>query len=263
MSKKKRILVISDMHCGHLTGLTPPDYWWSNSDTKWRKKIHDYQRWAWNTYRSYLDEFMPFNKVICLGDCIDGKGKLSGGNEQLTTDRNEQVNMAVQCIKASGVQGKNIAIARGTCYHTGRSEDWEDGVARELKCEIHNHLFIDVNGVGISARHFIGGTSVPQGKATAILKEQVSNDTWKREYKDHPNANIFLRGHVHRAITVDEPQTLSIIAPSLQGWTDFGAKKCSMPVHFGIIVIDIDAKGDWKWYRRTAPIGQFVQSTKW
>lgn len=260
--RKKRILVISDMHCGHLTGLTPPDYWWSNTETEWRKKVCEYQQWAWKTYMKYLDEFRPFDRALVLGDCIDGKGRLSGGNEQLTTDRNTQVDMAVECIKATGVR-REIAITRGTCYHTGRDEDWEDGVARELKAHIYNHLFIDVNGTGISARHFIGGTSIPHGKATALLKTQISNDQWIREYKDHPKANIFLRGHLHRNVIVDEPANLSIVAPSLQGWTDFGAKTCSLPVHFGIIILDIDAKGGWQWYRRTAQIGQFVQQMKW
>ena len=261
---KKRILVISDFHCGHLTGLTPPKWQWQNdSEAPWRKKVREYQQWAWNTFTAHLDEFRPFQRLIVLGDCVDGKGRLSGGNEQLTTDMNEQVDMAVAVIKATKVPKHNVIITRGTGYHTGIDNDWEDGVARELKCQIDNHAFIKVNGVGISARHFVGGTQVPTGKATSILREQVSNDQWCREYKEHPNANIFLRGHIHRTITIDEPSTLSIIAPALQGWTDFGAKKCSLPVHFGIIVIDINDKGEWQWYRRTSDIGQFVHVTQW
>jgi len=262
--RKKRILVISDLHCGHLTGLTPPDWQWTNeSETAWRQEVCRYQKWAWETYESYLDEFRPFQRLVVLGDCIDGKGRLSGSNEQLTTNKNEQVDMAVACIKRAKVQKQYITITRGTGYHVGIDDDWEDGVARELKCQIKNHDFIKSNGVGISARHFVGGTQTPVGKATGLLRAQISNDQWCREYKEHPDAQIFLRGHIHRNIVIDEPATLSIVAPALQGWTDFGAKKCSLPVHFGIIVIDIDAKGEWQWYRRTAQLGQFVHVTQW
>ena len=259
---KKRIGIISDLHCGHLTGITPPDWWYSNeSETSWRKKIANYQKWAWKEYLEYIKELGPFNRLIVLGDCIDGKGERGTGKEHLTTDRDEQCQIATECIKAC--KCSTITMVRGTPYHTGGKEEWENPIARTLGCEIHDHDFIEVNGVGISARHFIGGTSVPSGKATSILKEQVSNDQWCREYEEHPKANIFLRGHLHRNIVIDEPRTLSIIAPGLQGWTTFGARVCSLPVHFGMMAIEIDDKGEWKWQRRTAQIGQFVHVTKW
>lgn len=535
--QKTRILVISDFHCGHLTGLTPPDWQWQNeSETAWRKEICRYQKWAWNEYVSYLDEFRPYDRLLVLGDCVDGKGERIGGREQLTTDRDEQAEMAVACIqetkvktismvrgcfvaghkvltadlryvpveqlkagdkllsveefpqegrmrqwvvgevlanepiqkpvydiylsdstkltvtedhpflinskwhtakqlyKSSHYYGKeskykdrqgrmglrnnnppikfsrvlpvwetktdysagylagffdgegscsqrlkkprrgwperiftingyqndnamlntalrylsqheilystykhdghnntNIQIRGGiaeklrflgmirpprlldkfnpeilgsyqswfkdnttilgivpagtqtvyglgtTCktyiaegfishntqYHVGVDEDWENAVARNVKAKIGNHLYITVNGVTISAKHFIGGSQVPQSKATSIMREQITNDQWVREYEKHPKASIFLRAHVHRAIVVDEPKTLSCIVPGLQGWTDFGSRKCSMPVHFGIMVIDIDKKGNWSWYRKTAELGQQVQVIKW
>lgn len=264
--RKKRILVLADFHCGHLTGLTPPDWQWDNeSETAWRKEVCRYQKWAWKTYMAYLDEFRPFQRLIVLGDCVDGKGRKSGGNEQLTTKRSDQVDMAVACIKAAGVQRQYITITRGTEYHVGVDDQWEDEIARELKCKICNHAFIDIKGVpfAISARHFVGGTQVAQGKATAVLRAQISNDQWIREYEEHPKANIFLRGHIHRNIIVDEPATLSIVAPALQGWTDFGAKKCSLPVHFGIIGLDLYENGERDWFRRTAQLGQFVQKIQW
>ena len=262
--KAKRIGIISDLHCGHLTGMTPPDWQWENeSETAWRQKVCGYQKWAWKTYTDYIKEIGPFNKLIVLGDCIDGKGKKNGSNEHLTTDRVQQCEMAVETIKACGVRGKDIIMVHGTPYHVGGDEQFEDTIARELKADIHDHAFVECNGVGISCRHFIGGTSTPVGKATSMLKQQVSNDQWCREHKEHPNCNIFLRGHLHRNIIIDEPATLSIVAPGLQGWTDFGAKVCELPVHFGIMAIEIDTKGEWQWFRRTAQLGQFVHVTKW
>jgi len=256
------ILIDGDMHCGHYTGLTPPDWWWpEKSDIPWRQKIATYQRWAWKTYCSYLKEMGPFTKHINLGDCIDGKGLKSGGTELLTSDRTEQCDMAGVCIKKSGV--KDIVITKGTTYHAGASEDWEEQVANDCGAKIGCHEYITTNGVTISARHFVGGTQNPKSKATSILGEQVNNDQWAREYTDHPRANIFLRGHVHRNVVIDEPKTLSIICPGLQGWTKFGAKICGLFVHFGIIVIEITPAGSRSWRRMTAELGKQVHVTKW
>ena len=261
--RTKRILVVGDMHCGHQTGLTPPDWWWDDSgEVHERHKIAAYQRWAWKTYSKYLDELRPFDRMIVMGDCIDGKGQRSGGNELITTDRDEQVDMAAICIKAA--KTPEIAIALGTQYHTGVDEDWEKAVAREVKAdEVGNKLYPEINGVVLDVRHFVGGTTNPKSKATSVLGAQVSNDQWCREYKDHPEARIFLRGHVHRYIAIDEPSTLSITTPSLQGWTKFGAAKCDLPIHFGIVVIEITGAGNWTFTRKIAQLGQFVHTLKW
>ena len=258
-----RILVTSDWHCGHLRGITPPDWQWENkSETAWRKKVCAYQKWAWAELMSYVDEFRPYTHHINLGDCVDGKGQLSGGREHLTVDREEQQKMAIATFKAIRVNKKKTYMVRGTGYHVGISEEWENGIATAVKAEIDDHMYIEINGVVISAKHFVGGCQSPVSKATSIVKEQLTNDQWQREYKEHPRASIFLRGHVHRTIAVDEPSTLSMIVPGLQWWTGFGAKKCSMPVHFGIVAIDIDKKGNWSWQRRTANLGQQVRCIK-
>jgi hypothetical protein len=59
------VLVTTDTHCGHYTGLTPPDWWWpKKSDDPAREKIAKYQRWAWKTYKSYLKELGPFTRSL-------------------------------------------------------------------------------------------------------------------------------------------------------------------------------------------------------
>jgi len=262
MHRKKRLLVISDMHCGHLSGITHPDYQWENdSETAWRKKQCEYQKWAWKTFMSYVDEFRPYNGLIVLGDCIDGTGKKKSSNEHLTTDRDEQVDMAVAAIQSIGI--KKISMVRGTPFHTGMGERWENRIAKQVKAEIGNHIYLTVNGTVISCKHFVGGSQAPASKATGIAKEQVSNDQWMRDYEEHPKANIFLRGHRHRSIILDEPQTLSMVCPGLQGGTNYGSLQCAMPVHFGIIVLDIDKEGNWQWYRRTATLGFPVHKIQW
>lgn len=263
MKDKTRILIIGDMHCGHVTGLTPPDWWWSDEgEGETRKHIAQYQRWAWKQYCESLDEWRPFDRVLVMGDCIDGKGLRAGSNEEITTDRDEQAEMAAVCIKQA--RASRIALVYGTPYHTGVDEEWEKAVAREVKAEQIGHkVFIETNGHCIDARHYVGGAQNPKSKATSLLGAQVSNDQWVREYKDHPKADIFIRGHVHRCCVIDEPATLSATIPGLQGWTKFGASRCDLVVHFGIMILDIPRQGRRVCSYRTSELGQWTRKLKW
>jgi hypothetical protein len=87
----KRVLIMSDLHCGHRVGLTPPDWQYRPGvRSKWRK----IQQACWNWYANEIEEAGPFDVVIVNGDAIDGRGERSGGTELLTTDRHEQVEIA-------------------------------------------------------------------------------------------------------------------------------------------------------------------------
>ncbi len=77
----KRLVIISDLHCGHRAGLTPPD-WQSdfrkNSKTQ-RNKFAELQRELWQFYADTINDLRPVDVLVVNGDAIDGKGSLSGG----------------------------------------------------------------------------------------------------------------------------------------------------------------------------------------
>ena len=263
MSKRtKRILVISDLHCGHHKGLTPPDWHWATSDNPYQQSVYEFQKWAWGRYISMMDTYGPFDILFVNGDAIDGKGDRSGGTELLTADREEQADIATACIKATNI-GK-VVMTYGTPYHTGNWEDWENIVAHRAKAAIKPHAYIEVNGVVISLKHKIGNSSVPHGKATALLKQQVWNDAWCREYQEHPRAQIFIRSHVHWYMCIDQGQTLSFVTPALQGMgSKYGARQCETVVDWGLIVIEITPAGSISWKKDIATLeGQPVETLK-
>ena len=94
-NKSKRILVMGDTHCGHIAGLTPPE-WHFNSNNKSsitlkkRNVFAKLQKEMWNWYIETIESLKPFDTLFCMGDLIDGRGEASGGTELLTTDCNEQ-----------------------------------------------------------------------------------------------------------------------------------------------------------------------------
>ena len=95
----KRVVVISDLHCGHVVGLTHPDFNPSYPRGSERFKLAVRRRELYKFYTDRMEKLQPIDILIVNGDAIDGKGPRSGSTELLTTDRDEQVEMAAVAIR--------------------------------------------------------------------------------------------------------------------------------------------------------------------
>lgn len=244
-NKRKTILAISDLHCGHRSGLTPPEYW-TEIDDKWCVVREQ----CWNWFTETLKEVGPVDITILAGDAIDGTGAKSGGTELIITDRLKQAKMAIKCLEA--IETKTLVMVRGTGYHTGNAEDFEDYIAEKIGAKhIGDHDWYEVNGVIIDAKHHLGATSIPYGDATPLLKEKIWNDVWHK-YDEQPDADILIRGHVHSYCAVSKmvsgKMKLSMSLPALQGMgSKFGSRSCQKHVDFGFIVITVEPNGSYSW----------------
>jgi hypothetical protein len=233
----KRVVVISDAHCGHRAGLTPPKGWVNEErDTK----VAHHQHILWDWYVNELEKVKPIDMLVCNGDMIDGKGFRSGSREQLTADMNEQVEWAEECIKQAGTM--NIKIVFGTGYHVGIEENFEYTLATKLGAESGNHLWIgskknDDSGNVIDFKHKVGSSSIPHGRHTAIAKDRLWNMLWAaRDWQ--PNANVIVRSHVHYHVFSGDSTSLQIVTPALQlPDTEYGARQLSGLVDVGFIEI--------------------------
>jgi hypothetical protein len=235
---KKRVLVMSDTHCGHVVGLTPKE-----NQLQDGSKYADIEREMWDWYVTELDKYKPFNILIFNGDAIDGKGDRSGGTELLTTDRNKQVDMAMKVIAQT--EAKDIRLVYGTPYHAGKDEDWEKVLADKLGCKVESHGFYSVNGCIFDVKHKIGSSSIPHGRFTAIAKDALWNELWSLRGMQE-RANIVIRSHVHYYAMAEDATKTAFITPGLQGFgSKFGARVCSGTVDIGFIVIDVEDNGEW------------------
>jgi hypothetical protein len=245
----KRILVMSDLHCGHLVGLTPPQWQTespeSESRTK-RAKFAPIQREAWQWYAKNVAAGGPYDLVVVNGDAIDGRGDRSGGTEQITTDRQEQVDMACFAIRQALVGNPKLVMTYGTAYHTGDIEDWENDIARELKAEkIGAHEWVEIGGVVFDFKHHVSSSQLPHGRHTPLTREAIGNLIWS-DQECVPRANVLVRSHVHyfaAAMDSIEPH-LRLTTPALQAMgTRFGSRRCGGWVDFGFIVFETN-RGD-------------------
>jgi hypothetical protein len=263
----KRVLLCSDSHCGHRSGLTPPAWQLRPSEDAEmkRSKWVNGQRETWKWFVSNVSKIKPIDHLIINGDLIDGTGWRSGGTELITTDRNVQIDMAIKWIRWVGA--KSVHIIRGTPYHAGQQEDLEDIVASELQCSIGDHEWFDINGVVFDCKHKIAGSTIPHGRVTPLLKAKLWNGLWAAR-EAQPKADVIIRGHVHYYLYAGgiegnrEWRVMSL--PALQGMgTKYGAKECEGTVDYGFVFCDIDTKGNITWESRIAELqSQKAQALK-
>ena len=239
----KKILVFSDTHCGHYVGLTPPK--WNprrdNDDlAAYREALYD---WVQARTKSYG----KVDVAILNGDAVDGTGKKSGGTEQITVDTNEQAFMCADWMKT--VKTKNWFMVYGTPYHTGDKNDVEDIISQIMGCKIESTLDLEVNGRVFNFKHKIGGSQIPHGRATSLLRDKMWNQLWAAR-GEYPLADVIIRSHVHYNVVVDTPTGISVITPALQGYgSKYGTRQVSGTVDYGFMYFEVTDKGDITWTR--------------
>lgn len=233
LDSSKTVLVVSDMHCGHAAGLTPPK--WRPYTPAWKGF---YEQWdmVWQSYVKICEELKPAI-VLDLGDSIDGKGQKSGGSELITTTWKKQAEMAADCLMQTNA--KKIVKVYGTPYHTGQKEDFEDMIIDRLPgCDIKigGHEFPIINGIQFDLKHKIGSSSVPYGRTTAINKVKLWNILWNVK-NGQPDSQIILRGHVHyHTVACNSSDWIGMVCPALQGWgSKYGVRQCDGIVDIGVL----------------------------
>ena len=237
LATRRRVMAISDGHGGHVAGLTPPDF---QNYHAGMGKFQEQQEEMWEWYRLICARLKP-DTVFYTGDMVDGKGEASGGSELISSDWEVQVDIACQVIRETGA--KKLVAVNGTPYHTGKKDDYENLVIKELghsmHCKISGHEFPRIHQIQFDLKHKVGGSTIPHGRSTAIMKSKLWNSVWA-ERKQQPNSDVLIRGHVHYYDYVGNSQWLGIVMPALCGWgSKFGVRQCEGLVDFGLVWFDV------------------------
>jgi len=255
----KRIIATGDWHCGHVVGLTPPKYQFQETGDHYRDKFAKIQRQMWEWWVRSVEKYQPIDRLIINGDAIEGKGPRSGSTELFTADRLLQGKVAVEVARS--VEADEIAMTYGTTAHTGGDEDLENPIAQELGATIESHLNREVEGVRIDARHFIGSSSIPHGRYTALARE----DLWRVLWADRSEGftpHLLLRSHVHYHAFAGNEWVTMMTLPCMQGLgSKFGSRVCSGTVSLGFVVIDCE-DGKFTWRAEIMPLANQVGGWK-
>lgn len=253
MKKKNfKMVVISDLHCGHFSGLTHPEFQnkFTTENIGKRNKLKTIQSEIYNFFNREITNIKRKGKIDILvsnGDIIDGIGAKSGGTELLTTDRLQQVKMAERIIK--DIKADYNLIIAGTPYHTGDTEDYEE-ILSELLIE-HNmnskfgsHEWLTINGKTFDFKHFTGSSSTPHSRSTALNKEIIWTSLWEEKDLIPSPVDYIIRSHVHYYMAVDDGDCIAMSTPALQGFgSKFGSRKCSGIPRIGFLSFEIEPNG--------------------
>lgn len=249
MSRAKRVLVVSDLHCGHKAGLLPP--WHVIRDGYEAEDSHmvAMQDELWGNWKQNLREYGPFDVCIVNGDCIEGRAEKSGGTELVTTEQLKQVKLANYCLER--VDAEKFYFTYGTGYHASHAgEDYEKLIADNFDAPIKAKLWLDIEGVVFDVKHHIASSALPYSRHTAVSRERIQSMLWAEA--GEPRGNVFIRSHVHYfnycgGIEGDR-SWLAMTTPALQAAnTKYGGRRCSGVVDWGMVVFDVKDGAIERW----------------
>jgi predicted phosphodiesterase len=239
----KKVVAIGDLHCGNRVGLTPPKYQRILAGDKYGAIREE----TWSEYARMIDAQKPIDVLLVNGDAIDGCGWRQGGTDVIEPDRLGQCEIASEAILYA--EAKTILLTKGTFYHTGHKEDFEDIISRSVKArKISAEETFKVNNTVFNCKHHIGRSSIPHGRATPILRERLNNILWE-EMGLYPKADIIIRSHTHYFVYAGGDTYLCINLPSLSGLgSKYGSRIPSEPVNFGIVFFTVSEDNySWGW----------------
>lgn len=234
----KKILVVSDLHGGHMCSITPPEFWVNERSNK---EFYSIQRESWEWFSDKVKSIGKVDAVVANGDLIEGKGYRSGATEMITTDLIKQTEIAIRVLEE--IKFDKFYATMGTASHSSEfGEDFESLVADRFKGIIKDHLFLDVNGCILDIKHDVPGSSLLSGRTTAVIKAWE----WACKQADNgtaPRPDVILRSHVHFSMmATDNKNFIAMTTPALQSAASkYGKRKCQGITDFGFIEIDIPA----------------------
>jgi len=225
----KKILFMSDLHCGSVVGLTPDEI-----NYRFPGRYQEYRATMWHEYLRMLDRVGRVDYLVVVGDSVDGTARRSRFGELLLYDPDEQCECAVKCIER--VSCSEIYMVNGTSYHVEYNQmPLEKRVALSLGAKIDDILHFKVYDTLFRVRHFVPGSTVPYGRATPLFKEKVWNILKSaRGMEDKADVHIF--GHRHSFEYIGDADGVAISLPCLQGMgSQYGKQKCTGTIDFGML----------------------------
>ncbi len=233
----KKVLIIGDLHCGSMCGLTPPDWFVSKGRNSYYAGL---QREMWDNYIEMCDNFGKVDALIVNGDVIDGKGTRSGSTELITTDMFEQCDMAVSALEH--IKTDKILFTYGTPYHTAspNGEDFDKEVADRMAAQIYDELNVEVDGLVFNVKHKVGASSSPYNRAMPTGKHRLW-DALEALRTDKKPADVYIRSHVHYFSFCGESQWYAFTLPALQASdTKYGARQCVGLTDWGMCMFQVE-----------------------
>lgn len=239
LSRRKAVIVVSDLHCGSLFGLLP-DNFVNAADAPVPQNPG--QRYLWECWLHFCYRAAAIAPdivaIVVNGDVVDGSQRAQAATELCLPLISDQVRAAQTCLEtlktyvAGGRQPLSetvpLFLVQGTEYHEGKAGRDIEAVAQALGARpyeavgtgVYSREVLDliVDGVRLNFAHHV---SVSTGfyKATAIDREGAFASLATRDKID-----AIIRSHVHNFVGTIYSGRVNLTTPCWQLQTRFMRK---------------------------------------
>jgi hypothetical protein len=251
-NKGQCVLVVSDLHCGSIYGMMPPDFATSAGAPMIQNVGQKYLWECWLNLCQRVSE-LPIFAVVVNGDSIEGEERRAKGAElclSLMADQSECAAVCLRKLKAAIKSKPPFFVIRGTPYHDSEAGREAEAVAEKIGARPYTGygagrlcrraLDLEHDGVVVNFSH---GTSVAGGlyRATPPDREAVWSALAGKDGKV-PRADALVRAHAHHFVRVEHPSKHAIIGPCWQLQTDYMGKNSvyRMLPDIGAVLIWVD-----------------------
>lgn len=200
----KKGIVLGDLHCGSLVGLTPPEYI--------QPEVEKTQLPLWNWYIEKIKSIGKVDFVVANGDLIDGPGKKDTIGH-FTTNTKKQRDIAIQCLEH--IDSAKWYFTYGTPFHVTETEDYEASIAEHFDSPIKDQMYLEIEGHRCMFRHHVGRSDTPYGQGTQIYKEVVRDLIMALEEEEQRAGQLFF-SHVHYEFHIGNHRASAYTTPCFQ-----------------------------------------------
>jgi len=229
MAKLRKILVLSDTHCGSVFGLCPPVYQAPDGAHYDANKI---QKWMWNKWLHFTNKWLPSMMndepfvLVLNGDLIDGAHH--GATEVIHPDPFTHTRLAYHILLDLVDRADKTFLVRGTECHTTGSETLLGEMLGASPCPATNdpcweQLSLQINGTLCSFKHHIG-TSMRQWTEGSGLSTALSLELAIANHLGHEAPSVIIRSHRHKYGMFENGAQLIAVTPPWQMMTRYAKR---------------------------------------
>lgn len=240
--KSKKVLILSDLHCGNMLGLTPPQYY---------NEFREVQETGWKFFTEEMKKLGPVDLLLLNGDLVDGPGK-KDSLCHITTNVATQRKIAIECLRQ--VKAAKSIFIRGTGFHVTTDLEIEDDIAAYFGSEIYDERKINVNGCILHCRHTSGKGGTSYGSATSLQRSAVVK-LMDDAATCSEQADIYIRSHIHEAMCIERSVFTALTTPALKFKGESFGRKCTGFLDYGFTWLEIRGKKDFDVHMVTMKTG--------
>lgn len=253
---KKRLVIISDLHCGSEAGLSP------RPDTALKRGL----------LARYTDCIAHLGArpdiLVINGDAIDGTQDRGRGDGDSAIIHQQ---IADACALVKMWRPRAVYCVAGTQYHVGGDVvEGEQVLAIMLReggipATFHRKLNMTINDwFRVQFRHHIGSSGIPHGRHTPQSRSKVWGYLNAACGGSAP-AHLSVYSHVHYWTYSEDFMGAAMTTPAWQAiGSRYGDERCDGHVDLGAVEITIGQteRQGWSWRKRLYPAGVVARSVR-